>query len=346
MGCVLAVLTIPYHMYVYFTLDPRAGGACAAAAGCRGAMSGPFSRRAVLGGAKAKGPSKSPKLPEVLLQPVDTRRVNLEVVRQWVVGKITELLGGVEDEVLCGLVMNLLEEPRPSGAHVHATLITFLEKHTSAFLEELWGMLAGAQHEPSGVPPQLLAAQRKEQEAREEAQRRYAAIQSQQAAEQERRVAQALAAAQQGNALLSSLHERRPPPPPQPPPVAEPGRRSRSPERHDRRERYEPPRRRRSRSRERYEPARRRRSRSRSRSRDSFGRAIRKSRSPSRSPRRRSRSPRRRSRSPRRRSPSTDSEERRLRREARRADRKARKKAEKAERKAAETSEGGDAGAD
>ena len=123
------------------------------------------------------------------------RKVNLEVLKPWIGTRITELLGGVEDEVLigarflsravaahpaartqgaprrsgdirlthrtrraAGMVINLLSEaPSPSGRDMFAGLLSFLEKNTSLFMKELWGHLASAMANSSAAVPQGIA---------------------------------------------------------------------------------------------------------------------------------------------------------------------------------------------
>lgn len=60
----------------------------------------PFSRNAmVLGPVKRQA---LPNFPPEADAPVDLRQVDLEVLKPWIATRITELLSGVEDEVLIG----------------------------------------------------------------------------------------------------------------------------------------------------------------------------------------------------------------------------------------------------
>ena len=52
---------------------------------------------------------------------VDMEKVNLDVVKPWIQKRITELLGGIEDEVLIAYIFELLESSR-----VSITLFTFM----------------------------------------------------------------------------------------------------------------------------------------------------------------------------------------------------------------------------
>jgi len=51
---------------------------------------------------RVKGPAEFDK-------PVDLKKVKLDVIKHWIVQRLTELLGGVEDEVLCQYTISLLE---------------------------------------------------------------------------------------------------------------------------------------------------------------------------------------------------------------------------------------------
>lgn len=57
------------------------------------------------------GPGKNKKIrfPVELDTPVDMKKVNLETIKPWIAERITSLLGGLEDEVLIGMVISYLE---------------------------------------------------------------------------------------------------------------------------------------------------------------------------------------------------------------------------------------------
>lgn len=46
---------------------------------------------------------------------------------------MTELLGGLEDEMLIGMIHNELEQPAVDPKQFHLNLMPFLEKNTSLF---------------------------------------------------------------------------------------------------------------------------------------------------------------------------------------------------------------------
>jgi hypothetical protein len=60
---------------------------------------------------KEKKLMKSMKFPKELDVAVDLKKVNMDVIKPWIAKRVTELLDGLEDEVLIGLVYNQLEQP-------------------------------------------------------------------------------------------------------------------------------------------------------------------------------------------------------------------------------------------
>ncbi|RPA96167.1 PWI domain-containing protein [Choiromyces venosus 120613-1] len=109
---------------------------------------------------------KSTKFPPEYSKKVDMEKVNLEVMKQWISGKVIEILGN-EDDVVIDFVYSLLEEERiPDPKKIQIHLTGFLEKDTPAFCKQLWGLLLSAQSSPQGVPMELLE-QKKEELRRE-----------------------------------------------------------------------------------------------------------------------------------------------------------------------------------
>ena len=198
---------------------------------------------------------------------IDLSRVNWPALTPWIEKRVTELLGGVEDDVLIGYISEqLVGQKRVDPRELQINLTGFLEGGAAPFVSELWTLLASAATHPAGIPAQLLADKAAELAAARAAQEEAAA---------RVRAAQAAATARLEAVARPRADERR-------------ARRSRSPERRRRSSRSPERRRRASRSRER-----RRRSRS----------PERRWRSREREDRRRSRSRRRRSPSRERRRP-------------------------------------------
>ncbi|MCJ1389297.1 hypothetical protein MMC18_002153 [Xylographa bjoerkii] len=123
---------------------------------------------------------KATKFPPEFNQKVDMQKVNVEVMKKWIAGKISEILGN-EDDVVIELCFNLLEGARfPDIKVLQIQLTGFLDKDTAKFCKELWLLCLSAQSNPQGVPKELLEAKKLEliqekidaEKAAEEAHRR------------------------------------------------------------------------------------------------------------------------------------------------------------------------------
>ena len=88
--------------------------------------------------------------------------MNLEAIKPWINTRVAELLGGVEDEVLIGMIISYLEDTAVHPKQMMHNLMSFLEKNTSLFMKELWGLLISAQQSDDGVPLQLVRAKQEE----------------------------------------------------------------------------------------------------------------------------------------------------------------------------------------
>ncbi|KAL4882800.1 PWI domain-containing protein [Aspergillus karnatakaensis] len=102
------------------------------------------------------------KFPPEFSQKVDMTKVNIEVMKKWIAGKISEILGN-EDDVVIELCFNLLEGSRyPDVKSLQIQLTGFLDKDTAKFCKELWSLCLSAQENPQGVPKELLEAKKLE----------------------------------------------------------------------------------------------------------------------------------------------------------------------------------------
>ncbi|KAJ5116075.1 hypothetical protein N7456_000423 [Penicillium angulare] len=109
------------------------------------------------------------KFPAEFNLKVDMTKVNIEVMKKWIAGKISEILGD-EDDIVIELCFNLLEGTRyPKIKELQIQLTGFLDKDTPAFCKELWLLCLSGQENPQGVPKELLEAKKMElmQEKRE-----------------------------------------------------------------------------------------------------------------------------------------------------------------------------------
>ncbi|KAI9835176.1 MAG: hypothetical protein M1819_002546 [Sarea resinae] len=105
---------------------------------------------------------KQTKFPPEFNQKVDMQKVNIEVMKKWIAGKISEILGN-EDDVVIELCFNLLEGARfPNIKVLQIQLTGFLDKDTAKFCKELWNLCLSAQSNPQGVPKELLEAKKLE----------------------------------------------------------------------------------------------------------------------------------------------------------------------------------------
>ncbi|KAI9773249.1 MAG: hypothetical protein M1835_006181 [Candelina submexicana] len=105
---------------------------------------------------------KQTKFPPEFNQKVDMKKVNVEVMKKWIAGKLSEILGS-EDDVVIELCFNLLEGSRfPDIKVLQIQLTGFLDKDTAKFCKELWTLCLSAQSNAQGVPKELLEAKKLE----------------------------------------------------------------------------------------------------------------------------------------------------------------------------------------
>jgi serine/arginine repetitive matrix protein 1 len=123
------------------------------------------------GGKKNKSGGGASGVPAEYLLSVDMSRVALAAVRPWVTRRVRELLGGLDEEVLVGMLLNTLDDAaRAAAGHdggsvsggaltpldLHVQLEPFLEGQTTGFVRELWSLLHSASGSATGVPQVLL----------------------------------------------------------------------------------------------------------------------------------------------------------------------------------------------
>ncbi|KAI0754278.1 PWI domain-containing protein [Daedaleopsis nitida] len=107
---------------------------------------------------------KTMKFPPEFDKKVDMRKVNLSVIRPWIVKKVVELVG-FEDEVVVEYAMGLLEDdsqPTPDPRKMQINLTGFLTNSTPAFMSALWSLLLEAQESPAGVPRTFVEEKKQE----------------------------------------------------------------------------------------------------------------------------------------------------------------------------------------
>lgn len=116
--------------------------------------------------------SKSLELPASIssFQP-EILKIKIEPFRDWIERRLPELLEGLEDEILCSLVFNYLEDAQkrakregpaanPSGGLTAEQVFTALSgflgtKKARDFIVELFTLLQEAQNSPDGIPAEF-----------------------------------------------------------------------------------------------------------------------------------------------------------------------------------------------
>ena len=106
-------------------------------------------------GNKDKKLMESIKFPASFSKKIDMRRVNLESIRPWISQTTTSMLGGIEDEILNSLIMNLLQQSTVDPRMIQVQITPFLEAKASTFMSVLWNLLMQAEATANGVPPTL-----------------------------------------------------------------------------------------------------------------------------------------------------------------------------------------------
>ncbi|RMZ81495.1 hypothetical protein DV738_g2189, partial [Chaetothyriales sp. CBS 135597] len=102
------------------------------------------------------------KFPPEFNQKVDIQKINVEVMKKWIAGKITEILKS-EDDIVIELCFGLLERSRfPDIKSLQISLTGFLDKDAPKFCQELWNLCLSAQSSPRGVAKELLEAKKAE----------------------------------------------------------------------------------------------------------------------------------------------------------------------------------------
>jgi len=98
----------------------------------------------------------SKEFPPEFSQKADLSRVKWASIRPWITRRVTELLGGVEDEILLNFIFESVEGKKTLDPRMlQISLMGFLEKNTGTFCKELWALLLDASSSRSGVPEAL-----------------------------------------------------------------------------------------------------------------------------------------------------------------------------------------------
>ncbi|KAF2001188.1 PWI domain-containing protein [Amniculicola lignicola CBS 123094] len=102
------------------------------------------------------------KFPPEFDQPVDSNKVQMDVMKPWIVKEMIAALGD-EDEIVIDFCHNWISSTQfPDIKDLHIFLQPFLHGKTAKFTKELWNLLLSAQSTVNGVPPELVAAKKAE----------------------------------------------------------------------------------------------------------------------------------------------------------------------------------------
>ena len=91
------------------------------------------------------------KFSAILNEKIDMSKVDLDTIGKWCKERLFEILG-FEDDIVLGLLMNLLQHSNLDGRRLQMDITGFLENHGRSFCEELWTLLLDASTQPSGIP--------------------------------------------------------------------------------------------------------------------------------------------------------------------------------------------------
>ena len=99
--------------------------------------------------------------PTIYSTAVDIKKVNIQVFREWIYEKITQLLN-MEDDIVTEYAFSLLEEESIDPKIMQIKLTGFLESKTEEFMIQLWTLLIDAQNSIGGIPKEFLERKKKE----------------------------------------------------------------------------------------------------------------------------------------------------------------------------------------
>ena len=95
----------------------------------------------------------------------------MEAMQPWIAQEVTKYLG-FEDEVVIGYIESQLEAKPVDPKVMQVSLLGFLEKNTTTFMNDLWSLLLSAQSHPTGIPTAFLDKKKEELKAKREEQAR------------------------------------------------------------------------------------------------------------------------------------------------------------------------------
>ncbi|KAF3987744.1 hypothetical protein FT663_02703 [Candidozyma haemuli var. vulneris] len=112
-------------------------------------------------GEEGRSSKRESKASQLYSKKVDTTKVNLPIIKQWIDDQINEQLP--DDDIAAGFIYELVAgEENPDIHAIETQTNEFLgEKESRAFCKQLWKHLLSAQEDKEGIPEQLLEERKK-----------------------------------------------------------------------------------------------------------------------------------------------------------------------------------------
>ena len=111
--------------------------------------------------------SLSKEFPPEFSKKVDLTNVNWDSLKPWIEKRVSELLGGLEDEILLNFIFeSVVGKKIIDPRKLQISLMGFLENNSSTFCKELWKLLQDASSSENGIPRAFIASSKAERESR------------------------------------------------------------------------------------------------------------------------------------------------------------------------------------
>ncbi|PVI08281.1 PWI domain-containing protein [Periconia macrospinosa] len=104
---------------------------------------------------------KQTKFPPEFDKKVDITKVNLDLIRNWIAGKLKAF--DADDDIVTEMIFNYLEQDQfPNIKAIQITIHGFFPDNCPAFCKELWRLLLSAQDSPNGIAKEMVEAKKEE----------------------------------------------------------------------------------------------------------------------------------------------------------------------------------------
>lgn len=118
---------------------------------------------------KLEKETKSKKFPKCFKTKVRISKVNMKVMKNWILEEVDKLLKD-DDIVVDYLYELLIAEDEPDIKLIHLQMVDFLgEKDAIEFCTRLWDLLISGSNDKDGIPKELIEEKKKEVERKTQA---------------------------------------------------------------------------------------------------------------------------------------------------------------------------------